>query len=169
MNGETGVSEKRSECKALYQAPSPHNTCGTCWLGTAPQFSHVMRGEGGSWVWFTGEKCLIVRYQATWHKVNSTWRQSRPSFVYSRRKKKNWSPRIRHLFKWPGLFSILLFLLFLWNSFTAMFAFWFTGCDFQRTYFWGYNMFPFFNGLILHKNTRCLEVILFVFSNFITQ
>ena len=112
---------------------------------------------------------LIVRYQATWHKVNSTWRQSRPSFVYSRRKKKNWSPRIRHLFKWPGLFSILLFLLFLWNSFTAMFAFWFTGCDFQRTYFWGYNMFPFFNGLILHKNTRCIEIILFVFSNFITE
>ena len=76
--------------------------------------------------------------------VSSTWRQSRPSCVYSRRKKKNWSPPIRHLFKWPGLFSILLFLLFLWDSFTAMFAFWFTGCDFQLTYFSGYNMFPFF-------------------------
>ena len=118
---------------------------------------------------FTGEKCLIGWYQSMWHRVNSTWRQSRPSCVYSRRKKKNWSPPIRHLFGWPGLFSILLFLLFLWDSFTAMFAFWFTGCDFERTYFSGYNMFSFFNGLILHKNTRCLEVILFVFSNFITE
>ena len=79
---------------------------------------------------FTGEKCLIVRYQFTWHRVNSTWRQSRPSSVYSRRKKKNWSLPIQHLFtEWPGLVSILLFLLFLWDSFTAMCAFWFTGCD----------------------------------------
>ena len=39
-----------------------------------------------------------------------------------------------------------------------MFAFWFTGCDFERTQFLGYNMFPFFNGLILHKNTRCLDL-----------
>ena len=70
----------------------------------------------------------------TWHRVNSTWRQSRHSCVYFRRKKKNWSPPRRHLFKWSGLFTILLFLLFLWDSFTAMFAFWFTGCDFQLTY-----------------------------------
>ena len=66
--------------------------------------------------------------------VNLTWRQSRPSCVYSRRKKKNWSPPRRHLFECPGLFSILLFLPFLWDSFTAMFAFCFTGCDFQLTY-----------------------------------
>ena len=38
-------------CKAVYQAPAPHNTCGSCWLGTAPQFSHEMRGEDGSCVW----------------------------------------------------------------------------------------------------------------------
>ena len=44
----------------------------------------------------TGEKCLIGRYQSTLHRVNSTWRQSRPSCVYSRRKKKIWSPPIRH-------------------------------------------------------------------------
>ena len=30
------------------QAPTPHNTCGSCWLGTAQQFYHDMRGEGGS-------------------------------------------------------------------------------------------------------------------------
>ena len=92
----------------------------------------VMRVRGPNNVGksFTGEKCLIGRYQTTWHKVNSTWRQSRPSCVYSRRKKKNWSPPRRHLFEWSRLFTILLFLLFLWDSFTAMFAFWFTGCDF---------------------------------------
>ena len=54
MNGKTHVSKTPycpSECKAVYQAPAPHNTCGSCWLGTAPQFSHEMCGEDGSWVW----------------------------------------------------------------------------------------------------------------------
>ena len=27
---------------------APHNTCGSCWLGTAQQFYHDMRGERGS-------------------------------------------------------------------------------------------------------------------------
>ena len=35
----------RGECKAVYQAPAPHNIFGNCWLGTAPQFSHEMRGD----------------------------------------------------------------------------------------------------------------------------
>ena len=35
----------RGECKAVYQAPAPHNTFGNCWLGTAPQFSHEKRGD----------------------------------------------------------------------------------------------------------------------------
>ena len=34
--------------KAVYQAPAPHNTRGSCWLGTALQFHLDMRGEGGS-------------------------------------------------------------------------------------------------------------------------
>ena len=38
----------RGECKAVYQAPAPHNTCGSCWLETAQQFYHDMRGEDGS-------------------------------------------------------------------------------------------------------------------------
>ena len=38
----------RDECKAVCQAPAPHGTCGSCWLGTAQQFYHDMRGEGGS-------------------------------------------------------------------------------------------------------------------------
>ena len=29
-------------------APAPHNTCGSCCRGTAKQFHHDMRGEGGS-------------------------------------------------------------------------------------------------------------------------
>ena len=36
------------ECKAVYQAPAPHKTCGSCWLGTAQQFYHDVCGEGGS-------------------------------------------------------------------------------------------------------------------------
>ena len=36
------------ECKAVYQAPALHDTSGSCWLGTAQQFHHDMRGEGGS-------------------------------------------------------------------------------------------------------------------------
>ena len=36
------------ECKAVYQAPAPHNTKRSCWLGNAKQFYHDMRGEGGS-------------------------------------------------------------------------------------------------------------------------
>ena len=38
----------RGECKAVYQVLAPHNTCGSCWLGTVQQFYHDMRGEGGS-------------------------------------------------------------------------------------------------------------------------
>ena len=40
----------RGECKAFLKAPAPHNTCGSCWLGTARHFSHDMRREGGSGV-----------------------------------------------------------------------------------------------------------------------
>jgi len=54
MNGENSGLRKspyrRVECKAVYQVPAPHNTCGSCWLGTAQQFYHDMRGEGGSQV-----------------------------------------------------------------------------------------------------------------------
>ena len=49
--GKTRVSITsycRAEYKAVYQAPAPHNTCGSCWLRTAPQFYHDMRGEGES-------------------------------------------------------------------------------------------------------------------------
>ena len=38
----------RGVWKAVYQAPVPQNTCGSCWLGTAQQFYLDMRGEGGS-------------------------------------------------------------------------------------------------------------------------
>ena len=51
MNRETRVSKTpycRGGCKAVYQAPAPHNTCRSFWLGTAQQFYHDMRGEGGS-------------------------------------------------------------------------------------------------------------------------
>ena len=51
MNGKIRVSKTpycRGECKAVYQVPAPHNTCRSCWLGTAQQFYHGMRGEGGS-------------------------------------------------------------------------------------------------------------------------
>ena len=51
MNKETRLSITpywRGECRAVYQAPAPHNTCGSCWLGTAQQFYHDMRGEGRS-------------------------------------------------------------------------------------------------------------------------
>ena len=44
---------------------------------------------------------------------------------------KNWSPPMRHLFEWPGPFSILLLLLLLCDLFTAMFALRFTRCDFK--------------------------------------
>ena len=36
--------------KEVYQASAPHNTCGSCWLGTAQQFYLDMREEGGSQV-----------------------------------------------------------------------------------------------------------------------
>ena len=39
--------------------PAPHNTCGSCWLGTERQFSHDMRGEGWSWVWCMCAPCLF--------------------------------------------------------------------------------------------------------------
>ena len=41
----------QGECKAVCQGPAPHNTCGSCWLGTAvQQFYHDMGRESGSWV-----------------------------------------------------------------------------------------------------------------------
>ena len=51
MNGENPCLQNpycRGECKAVYQALAPHNTYGSCWLGTVQQFYHDMRGEGGS-------------------------------------------------------------------------------------------------------------------------
>ena len=51
MNGENPRVSKtlycRGECKAFLKVPAPHNTCGSCWLGTTRHFSHDMRGEGG--------------------------------------------------------------------------------------------------------------------------
>ena len=38
----------RGVCNAVCQAPTPHNKCGSCWLGTVQQFYHDMRGEDGS-------------------------------------------------------------------------------------------------------------------------
>ena len=43
------------------EAPAPHNTCGSCWLGTAGQFSHGMRGEGGSGVTLIFEAVNLIR------------------------------------------------------------------------------------------------------------
>ena len=40
----------RGKCKHSFKRQLLHNTCGNCWLGTARQFSHGMRGEGGSGV-----------------------------------------------------------------------------------------------------------------------
>ena len=51
MNGENPCLKNPycgGECKAVYQAPALHDTSGSCWLGTAQQFHHDMRGEGGS-------------------------------------------------------------------------------------------------------------------------
>ena len=54
--------------------------------------------------------------------------QKIPLCVYSRRKKKKWSPPMWHLFEWPpGLFTIVFFLLLLWDLIIAMFVFWFYG------------------------------------------
>ena len=80
----------RCECKVVYQAPAPHNTCGSCWLETAQQFyndmrgedgsrvtsklkqgapihqrqfSHDMRKEGGSWVWCVCASCFNFSFE----------------------------------------------------------------------------------------------------------
>ena len=56
----------RSECKAVYQASAPHNTCGSCWLGTAQQFYHDMRGEGGSRVTSKLKPGAHIHQPTTW-------------------------------------------------------------------------------------------------------
>ena len=51
MNGENPRLKNpycRGVSKAVYQVPAPPNTCGSCWLETAQQFYHEMRGEGRS-------------------------------------------------------------------------------------------------------------------------
>ena len=48
MNGEFPRLQNTLLQRWLHQAPAPHNTRGSCWLGTAQQFYHDMRGEGGS-------------------------------------------------------------------------------------------------------------------------
>lgn len=101
---------------------------------------------------FTDEKCLIGRYQSTWLNF-STWQTFKHGskvvplvFIPGERRKTGTLLYAIILFKWPGLFSILLFFLFLWDWFSTMLAFWFTECDFELTYFSGYIMFRFFNG-----------------------
>ena len=69
MNGKTRVSKTpycRGECKAVYQAPAPHNTCRSCWLGTAQQFYHGMRGEGGSRVTSKFLQEAHIHHPAAW-------------------------------------------------------------------------------------------------------
>lgn len=43
-------------CKAPLWAPARDNTCGSCWLGTARQFSHNMRWDGG--LAFIADRCV---------------------------------------------------------------------------------------------------------------
>ena len=65
INGRTCVS-KTLYCRgeymreaALLLAPAPHNTCGSCWLGTARKFSHDMRGRGW-WIRTVTMICVSV-------------------------------------------------------------------------------------------------------------
>ena len=39
------------------------HTTGSWWLGTARQFSHDMRGEGGSWVWCMFAPCFNLSFE----------------------------------------------------------------------------------------------------------
>ena len=58
---ETG--ENPSIKNPFLPVPAPHNTCGRCWLETAQQFSHDMRGEGGSWVWCKCAPCFNLSFE----------------------------------------------------------------------------------------------------------
>ena len=40
-----------------------HNTCGNCWLGALRQFSHDIRGEGGSWVCCMCAPCFNLSFE----------------------------------------------------------------------------------------------------------
>ena len=53
----------RIQVQALLKVTAPHNTCGNCWLRTARQFSHGMRGEGGrnSCPWLPLPRDMAVR------------------------------------------------------------------------------------------------------------
>ena len=50
INGQSSDECIIGSCKAILQASAPYNNCGSCWLGTAWQFSYGMRWEGGSTV-----------------------------------------------------------------------------------------------------------------------
>ena len=70
--GKTRVSKIlycRGECKAVYQVPAQHNTCGSSLLGTAELFSHDLRGEGGSWVWCMCAPCFKFVFWKQWTKL----------------------------------------------------------------------------------------------------
>ena len=56
----------RGDCKAVYQAPAPHNTCESCWLGTAQQFYHNMHGEGGSRVTSKSKQKAHIHQPTAW-------------------------------------------------------------------------------------------------------
>ena len=64
----------RDECKALLWAPAPHNTCGSCWLGTARHISHDMRGEGWSGVTLICVPVVAPRETEDWGELNISWR-----------------------------------------------------------------------------------------------
>ena len=55
------VSAKQSIKHQLHT--THHNTCGSCWLETARQFSHEMWGEGGSWVWCMRAPCFNLSFE----------------------------------------------------------------------------------------------------------
>ena len=59
----TGENPRTKDPFLPRRVPAPHNICGSCWLGTARQFSHDMRGEGGSSVWCMCAPCFNLSFE----------------------------------------------------------------------------------------------------------
>ena len=60
VTGKTCVQRPFTAEASPLQFPVPHNTCGSCWLGSTLQQHHNMCGEGRSQVWCMCARCFNI-------------------------------------------------------------------------------------------------------------
>ena len=76
--------------------PAPHNTCGNCWLGTAPAVLPRHAQEGGSWVWCMCALCVDWSFENSELKCSTALRILNPDLTQQIFRDIDFSPSHSH-------------------------------------------------------------------------